>query len=186
MQKKFLFQIKAQNKLKLAQYLEEQTKIRINPASIFDIQVKRIHEYKRQLLNVLHAITMYNRIKKNPKDPKIVPRTIMIGELFDNYIHIHMNICRSLVYTLKLIYCPVDNMRHVQSLQVKIFWDLHLNTLINTDVFFKIIMSIILMLMKLSQAQLKCHNYAKIVFLVLNNVDLRYHMVHIQYFFIGL
>jgi len=74
-----VMQIKAQNKLKLAQYLEEQTKIRINPASIFDIQVKRIHEYKRQLLNVLHAITMYNRIKKNPKDPKIVPRTIMIG-----------------------------------------------------------------------------------------------------------
>ena len=82
----FFFQIKAQNKLKLAQYLEEQTKIRINPASIFDIQVKRIHEYKRQLLNVLHAITMYNRIKKNPKDPKIVPRTIMIGELFDNHM----------------------------------------------------------------------------------------------------
>ena len=74
------FQIKAQNKLKLAQYLEEQTGIRINPASMFDIQVKRIHEYKRQLLNILHAITMYNRIKKNPKDPNIVPRTIMIGE----------------------------------------------------------------------------------------------------------
>ena len=122
MQKKCLFQIKAQNKLKLAQYLEEQTKIRINPASIFDIQVKRIHEYKRQLLNVLHAITMYNRIKKNPKDPKIVPRTIMIGELFDNYTHIHMhkpypNILddtrRSLVNTLELICCPVDAMRHV-------------------------------------------------------------------------
>ena len=74
------FQIKAQNKLKLAQYLEETTKVRINPASIFDIQVKRIHEYKRQLLNILHAITMYNRIKKNPKDPQIVPRTIMIGK----------------------------------------------------------------------------------------------------------
>merc|ERR1712018_266532 len=72
-------QIKAQNKLKLSQYLEEQTSVRVNPASIFDIQVKRIHEYKRQLLNILHAITMYNRIKKNPKDPNIVPRTIMIG-----------------------------------------------------------------------------------------------------------
>ena len=101
MQKKFLFQIKAQNKLKLAQYLEEQTKIRINPASIFDIQVKRIHEYKRQLLNVLHAITMYNRIKKNPKDPKIVPRTIMIGELFDNYTHIHMHVSRYLFWDLQ-------------------------------------------------------------------------------------
>merc|ERR1712223_859826 len=74
-----VMQIKAQNKLKLSQYLEEQTSVRGNPASIFDIQVKRIHEYKRQLLNILHAITMYNRIKKNPKDPNIVPRTIMIG-----------------------------------------------------------------------------------------------------------
>merc|ERR1712198_792878 len=74
-----VMQIKAQNKLKLSRYLEEQTSVRVNPASIFDIQVKRIHEYKRQLLNILHAITMYNRIKKNPKDPNIVPRTIMIG-----------------------------------------------------------------------------------------------------------
>merc|ERR1712241_1125544 len=74
-----VMQIKGQNKVKLAQYLEEQTSVRVNPASTFDIQVKRIHEYKRQLLNILHAITMYNRIKKNPKDPSIVPRTIMIG-----------------------------------------------------------------------------------------------------------
>ena len=54
-----------------------------------------------------------------------------------------------------------------------------MNTLINTDMFFKIIMSIILMLMELRQAQLKCHNYAKIVFLVLDNDHLRYRMVHI-------
>merc|ERR1712226_1539157 len=74
-----VMQIKAQNKLKLSQYLEEQTSVRVNPASIFDIQVKRIHEYKRQLLNILHAITLYNRIKANPKDKNIVPRTIMIG-----------------------------------------------------------------------------------------------------------
>ena len=46
---------------------------------MFDIQVKRIHEYKRQLLNILHVITMYNRIKNNPKDKNIVPRTVMIG-----------------------------------------------------------------------------------------------------------
>ena len=46
---------------------------------MFDIQVKRIHEYKRQLLNILHIITMYNRIKTNPQNKSIVPRTIMIG-----------------------------------------------------------------------------------------------------------
>jgi len=70
---------KAKNKLKLASYLTEKTGVQINPASIFDIQVKRIHEYKRQLLNILHIIVMYNRIKANPKDKNIVPRTVMIG-----------------------------------------------------------------------------------------------------------
>lgn len=52
--------------------------MKINPASIFDIQVKRIHEYKRQLLNALHIITLYNRIRRNPKG-NFVPRTVMIG-----------------------------------------------------------------------------------------------------------
>jgi len=77
-QRQFM-QVKANNKMKLAQYLEQTTGVTINPASMFDIQVKRIHEYKRQLLNILHAMTLYNRIKCNPKDKKIVPRTIMIG-----------------------------------------------------------------------------------------------------------
>ncbi len=70
--------VKQDNKLRLARYLEEQTGITINPASMFDIQVKRIHEYKRQLLNILHVITLYNRIKKNPNG-SFVPRTVMIG-----------------------------------------------------------------------------------------------------------
>ncbi|GIY43625.1 glycogen phosphorylase [Caerostris darwini] len=70
--------IKQENKLKLAAYLTKETGVNINPASMFDIQVKRIHEYKRQLLNCLHIITLYNRIKKNPNAP-FVPRTIMIG-----------------------------------------------------------------------------------------------------------
>lgn len=70
--------VKQENKLKLAKYLEAEYKVKINPASMFDIHVKRIHEYKRQLLNCLHIITLYNRIKKNPK-AKFTPRTIMIG-----------------------------------------------------------------------------------------------------------
>ena len=73
-------QIKIQNKVKFANYWEEETGLRLNPSSIFDIQTKRIHEYKRQLLFILYAITLYNRIKANPKDKSIVPRTIMIGE----------------------------------------------------------------------------------------------------------
>merc|ERR1711874_694458 len=79
-QREFM-EAKSQNKRKLAAYLSEKTGVDINPASIFDIQVKRIHEYKRQLLNILHIITMYNRIKANPhkKTDNIVPRTVMIG-----------------------------------------------------------------------------------------------------------
>uniref|UniRef100_A0A8D8W1M6 Alpha-1,4 glucan phosphorylase n=1 Tax=Cacopsylla melanoneura TaxID=428564 RepID=A0A8D8W1M6_9HEMI len=70
--------VKQENKMKLAQYLEKEYNLKINLGSIFDMQVKRIHEYKRQLLNALHIITLYNRIKKNPK-AKFTPRTIMIG-----------------------------------------------------------------------------------------------------------
>jgi starch phosphorylase len=51
--------------------------------SIYDMQVKRIHEYKRQLLNILHIITLYNRIKTNPNG-KYVPRTVMIGGKVSN------------------------------------------------------------------------------------------------------
>jgi len=69
---------KEENKLKLAALLTKQYGVKINPASMFDIQVKRIHEYKRQLLNCLHIITLYNRIKANPKKAW-TPRTIMIG-----------------------------------------------------------------------------------------------------------
>jgi len=73
-----VMKVKQNNKNKLAAYLMEQTGVDINPCSLFDIQVKRIHEYKRQLLNILHVITLYNRIKKNPTAP-FTPRTVMIG-----------------------------------------------------------------------------------------------------------
>ncbi|KAG5284903.1 hypothetical protein AALO_G00031780 [Alosa alosa] len=70
--------VKQENKMKFAAHLEEHYKVKINPNSMFDIQVKRIHEYKRQLLNCLHIITFYNRIKKEP-NKQWTPRTIMIG-----------------------------------------------------------------------------------------------------------
>merc|ERR1712106_492761 len=73
-----VMKVKQDNKNKLAEYLKEATGIDINCNSIFDIQVKRIHEYKRQLLNILHVITMYNRIKRDPNAP-FVPRTVIIG-----------------------------------------------------------------------------------------------------------
>ena len=73
-----VMKVKQNNKNKLAEYLKEVTGVEVNPCSLFDIQVKRIHEYKRQLLNILHVITLYTRIKRNPSAP-FTPRTVMIG-----------------------------------------------------------------------------------------------------------
>lgn len=64
--------------MKFAQYIESHYKLKVDPGAMFDIQVKRIHEYKRQLLNVLHVITLYNRIRKNPNG-KFTKRVVMIG-----------------------------------------------------------------------------------------------------------
>jgi starch phosphorylase len=71
-------QVKTDVKKDLAQRVKQQQGIILNPESLFDVQVKRIHEYKRQHLNVLHIITLYNRLKKNPK-LDIVPRTFIFG-----------------------------------------------------------------------------------------------------------
>ncbi|MFO7557170.1 MAG: glycogen/starch/alpha-glucan phosphorylase [Desulfobacterales bacterium] len=70
--------IKRENKQDLAVVIQERTGIALNPDSIFDIQVKRIHEYKRQHLNVLHIITLYNRIKHDPK-MIVTPRSFIFG-----------------------------------------------------------------------------------------------------------
>lgn len=71
-------EIKRQNKEKLADYILRTKGIEVNPDSIFDIQVKRLHEYKRQLLNILHVIGLYNQLKMNP-GMDIVPRTFIFG-----------------------------------------------------------------------------------------------------------
>lgn len=70
--------VKMENKKRLAFLIETRLGMTLNPDAMFDVMVKRIHEYKRQLLNVLHVITRYNRIRSNPMTT-IQPRVIMIG-----------------------------------------------------------------------------------------------------------
>ncbi|WP_075720985.1 glycogen/starch/alpha-glucan phosphorylase [Roseburia sp. 499] len=70
--------IKYQNKLRLADYILKHNGIEVNPRSIFDVQVKRLHEYKRQLLNILHVMYLYNKIKEHP-EMDFYPRTFIFG-----------------------------------------------------------------------------------------------------------
>ena len=70
--------IKYQNKIRLAKYIKEHNGIDVDPRSIFDVQVKRLHEYKRQLMNILHVMYLYNQLKDNP-NMDIVPRTFVFG-----------------------------------------------------------------------------------------------------------
>ncbi len=70
--------IKYQNKVRLAKYIQEHNGVTVDPRSIFDVQVKRLHEYKRQLLNILHVMYLYNKIKEHP-DMDFYPRTFIFG-----------------------------------------------------------------------------------------------------------
>ena len=70
--------IKYQNKVRLAKYIMEHNGIEVDPRSIFDVQVKRLHEYKRQLMNILHVMYLYNQLKDNP-NMDMIPRTFIFG-----------------------------------------------------------------------------------------------------------
>ena len=70
--------IKYQNKVRLAKYIKEHNGIDVDPRSIFDCQVKRLHEYKRQLMNIMHVMHLYNMLKEHP-EMDIVPRTFVFG-----------------------------------------------------------------------------------------------------------
>ncbi len=76
-QKEFM-NVKYQNKVRLAKYILENNGVEVDPRSIFDVQVKRLHEYKRQLLNILHVMYLYNELKDHP-DMEFYPRTFIFG-----------------------------------------------------------------------------------------------------------
>jgi starch phosphorylase len=70
--------IKYKNKLRLADYIMKHNGVEVDPRSIFDVQVKRLHEYKRQLLNILHVMYLYNQLKEHPEND-MYPRTFIFG-----------------------------------------------------------------------------------------------------------
>ena len=73
-----ILKIKRENKLVLAKYIKEHNDVLVNPDSIFDVQVKRLHEYKRQLLNALHILDLYYQLKENP-NMEMNPRTFIFA-----------------------------------------------------------------------------------------------------------
>ncbi len=104
--------IKFQNKVRLAQYIKEHNGIEVDPHSIFDVQVKRLHEYKRQLLNILHVIHLYNQLKKNPT-MEMYPRTFIFGaKASAGY--------RRAKAIIKLINCVADVVNNDASIRGKI------------------------------------------------------------------
>jgi len=71
-------QVKLNNKIRLARYIQQNCEVTVNPDSMFDVQVKRIHEYKRQFLNALHVIHLYQKLIRDP-DNSIAPRTVIFA-----------------------------------------------------------------------------------------------------------
>ena len=110
-QKEFM-KIKHQNKLRLADYIRKHNHIELDPSSIFDIQIKRLHEYKRQLLNILHVMYLYNQIKERP-ELSFYPRTFIFGaKAAAGYLRAKE--------TIKLINSVADVVNNDRSIQGKI------------------------------------------------------------------
>jgi starch phosphorylase len=118
--------VKHQTKTDLAAYIEQKAGITVDPASMFAIQVKRIHEYKRQHLNLLHVITLFNRLKKNPK-LDVTPRTIIFaGKAAPGYFMAKLIIKlinsvadvvdrdRDVAGRLKVVFIPDFNVKNAQ------------------------------------------------------------------------
>lgn len=107
-----LFEIKQNNKLKLANYIKEKTGILVDTESIFDTQIKRLHEYKRQIMNVLHIMYLYNRLKEDSKFD-IVPRTFIFGAKAAPSYHVAKQ-------TIKLINTLADKINHDKTIKDKL------------------------------------------------------------------
>ena len=110
-QKEFM-EIKYKNKVRLAEYIKEHNGIEVNPDSIFDVQVKRLHEYKRQQLNILHIMHLYNELKANP-DMDFEPTTYIFGaKAAAGY--------KTAKLTIKLINAVADKINNDKSIKDKL------------------------------------------------------------------
>ncbi len=119
--------VKLENKRRLARLIEAKTGVIVDPASLFDVQVKRLHEYKRQHLNVLHVISLYNRLKRNP-GAEAPPRTVIFGgkaapgyfmaKLIIKFIHAVAEVVNNdpgLEGRLKVVFYPDFNVKHAHA-----------------------------------------------------------------------
>ena len=104
--------VKQLNKQRLAEYIQRRYNIKVDEKSIFDVQIKRIHSYKRQLLNILHIMTLYNKLRKNP-DLDMVPRTFIFGGKAAPGYHIAKQ-------TIKLINVVADKINADTSIRGKL------------------------------------------------------------------
>jgi starch phosphorylase len=120
--------VKQANKRALASLIDQRTGISVDPVSLFDVQIKRIHEYKRQHLNLLHAITLYNRMKRNP-DLDLAPRTVIFsGKAAPGYVAAKLiiklinavasviNEDREVGGRLRIVFFPNYNVRNAERL----------------------------------------------------------------------
>ena len=97
-------EVKAANKRKLAKVIQQLTGVKVNPDSLFDVQVKRIHEYKRQLLNLLHVITLYNRIQAGQTEG-LVPRTVIFsGKAAPGYLR-----AKQIIHLINVVAAKINN-----------------------------------------------------------------------------
>lgn len=109
-------EVKSRNKKRLAAYISEKIHVEVNPDSLFDCHAKRMHEYKRQLLNILHVVGLYNRIKAGPSED-IVPRTVLFaGKAAPGY-----HVAKLMIKLINSIAEVINNDRYINDLLKVVF-----------------------------------------------------------------
>lgn len=115
-QKRF-FQVKYENKVRLAQTILELCGVTVNPNSLFDVQTKRLHEYKRQHLNLLHILYLYRKVLQNPSDETIVPRTfIFAAKAAPGYF-----MAKQIIHAINIVADMINNCHDINDLIKVVF-----------------------------------------------------------------